>query len=315
MRAARVSAGMVGIVVLFSTALYPPQTFAQNVCAQLQQSIQTLRSSGGAGSEYEALATRQLRQYGCLGESSPQESQIPPGSSRCGTGYCQAGTKCSRSGMCIASDAVDCGSRVCPAGNKCTRDGCLPPGAVACGPGFCTAGLSCVNNQCVPEQEAADRSFLTKIFGWGSAWQPPSVPGNQTVSSALEQRNFRTMPTSYGWEKVYDDPYVGKPVTASQLPRPSIDVFGSHPIASQSPKLAEPTPAPGVQSGQQNAATSTSGCGAGYQTMTRGTFQYCEISSPPPQGADSQVLQQYGGCSKNSLTGEFNCPSTFPSAK
>src|SRR5262249_6494129 len=142
------------------------QAVAQSVCAQLQQSIETLRSSGGAGSQWEAMAIQQLRQYGCLGGSSSQEPQIPPGSTRCGSGYCQAGTKCARNGTCIAADAVDCGTFACPAGNKCTRNGCLPFGAVACGSGFCNAGLSCVDNQCVQEQQATNNNWFTKLFGW-----------------------------------------------------------------------------------------------------------------------------------------------------
>jgi hypothetical protein len=302
MRAARVSASVVGIVVALTIAIYSSQTYAQNVCAQLQQSIQTLRSSGGAGSEWEAMAIRQLRENGCLGGSSLQQPQIPPGSTRCGTAYCQAGTKCARNGSCIASDAVDCGKFACSAGNTCTRDGCRPLGAVACGSGYCNAGLSCVSNQCVAPQQAASGNFLMRYFsslGSPISSRAPNITGNQSLSSAVQQRNVQTMPTPYGLEKLLNDPYVGKPMPASQLPRPSVDLFGSHPIESQSPQQPTVRPAaPAVQTGQQQPTNGpaapaaqtaqptteiTNTCGAGHRTMRRGTFVYCEIWIPKPE--------------------------------
>ena len=238
---------------------------------------------------------------GCRQQARP-EPQIPPGSTQCGNAYCQAGTKCARNGTCIASDAVDCGTSVCPAGNKCTRNGCQPLGAVACGSGYCSAGLSCVNNQCVSPQQSASRSFLMKyLFGFGSSQssQALKIAGNQSLSSLVQQRNVQTLPTPYGIEKLLNDPYVGKPMPASQLPQPSVDLFGTHPIASQSPRQPTVRPqapavtgqqqptvmpaAPVVQTGQQNAATSTNRCGAGYRTLTRGTFEYCEIWIPKPE--------------------------------
>ncbi|MGX1360667.1 hypothetical protein AB7M46_005724 [Bradyrhizobium elkanii] len=311
MRAAYSYAGAMGIVVFLSLAIFSSPTSAQNVCAQLQQSIDTLRSSGGAGSEWGARAIQQLREYGCYGDSSPQQPQIPAGSVRCGTGYCQAGTKCSRNGECIASDAVDCGSLACPAGNKCTRNGCLPMGAVSCGSGYCNAGSSCVNNQCVQPQ-SSNSSWLMKLFGAEGSYLSsfaPKITGDQPLSSAIQQRNVQTLPTPYGTEKLYNDPYAGKPMPASQLPQPSADLFGTHPIATQSPWQSTVKPAaPAAQTGQQQptvkptAPSSQTGqlqstapsvqqptvvpenpCGAGHRTLRRGSFEYCEIWMPKPE--------------------------------
>lgn len=294
------SNGAMGIVFLLSLAQFSSPSNAQNVCAQLQQSIDTLRSSGGVGSQWEARAIQQLREYGCLADSSSQP-QIPAGSVRCGTGYCQAGTKCARSGTCIAGDAVDCGNFACPAGNKCTRNGCLPMGAVSCGSGYCNAGLSCVNNQCV-QQQSPNSSWLVKLFGTAGSYlssYAPKIAADQSLSSAIQQRNVQTLPTAYGTEKLYDDPYVGKPLAASQLPKPSVDLFGIHPTASQSPQQSTvKSPAPAAQTERQQPTVKPSAstmqteqptvvpanpCGAGQRTLRRGSFEYCEIWIPRPQ--------------------------------
>lgn len=254
---------------------------------------------------------------GCQ-QQNRQQTQIPPGSTRCGAGYCQAGTKCARNGTCIMSDAVDCGRFACPSGNKCTRNGCLPIGAAPCGSGYCTAGLSCVKNQCVPEQPSSNSSLLMKFFVGGGGYlssYAPKITGDQSLSSAVQQRNVQTLPTSYGIEKLFNDPYVGKPVPASELPKPSVDVFGTHPMAKQSPwqstvkpaapaeqsgqqqPTAKPAP-PAVQTGAQQPTTQpassakqneqptvvpTNPCGAGHRTLRRGDFEYCEIWTPKPQ--------------------------------
>lgn len=239
--------------------------------------------------------------YSGCSQHRSQQPQIPPGSTRCGAGYCQAGTKCARNGTCIVSDAVDCGRFACPAGNRCTRNGCLPLGAASCGSGYCNAGLSCVNNQCVPEQKSSNSSLLMKFFGVGSylSSYAPNIASNQSLSSVVQQRNVQTLPTSYGTEKLFNDPYAGQPVPASQLRQPSADPFGTHPIASQSPQQPAVKPAvPAAQTGQQQSTVRPSApamqteqptvvpanpCGAGHRTLRRGSFEYCEIWIPKPE--------------------------------
>jgi hypothetical protein len=267
--------------------------------AQFQCPAGSTQVAGGGGIMCQCPDGSFAGLYSGCTQQNREQIQIPAGSTPCGAGYCEAGTKCAKNGTCIMSDAVDCGRYACPAGNKCTRNGCLPIGAVSCGSGYCGAGLSCVNNQCVPPTQSASNGFLMKLFsGLGSPFssQIPNIVPNQSLSSALQQRNVQTSPTSYGMEKLFNDPYVGKPMPASQLPQPSVDQFGTHPSASQSPQQPAVKPAvPAIQTGQQQPAVKpsapamqteqptvvpTNPCGAGHRTLRRGSFEYCEIWIP-----------------------------------
>jgi hypothetical protein len=61
---------------LVATLLLPAPALAQDVCAQLQQSIQTLQANGGAGSQWEAMARQQLEDNGCNGDGSGSSSYV-----------------------------------------------------------------------------------------------------------------------------------------------------------------------------------------------------------------------------------------------
>jgi hypothetical protein len=68
----------VKFIVLLPIALFATQAGAQDICAQLVQSLQTLRSTGGAGSQWEALTIRQLNDNGCVVGASPQARPPTP---------------------------------------------------------------------------------------------------------------------------------------------------------------------------------------------------------------------------------------------
>jgi hypothetical protein len=216
---------------------------------------------------------------GCPQQAAPSPS-IPPGSVRCGSGFCPAGTKCSRQTRCIALDAVDCGSFVCPASNQCTRRGCLPPGAVTCGQGFCNAGLQCENGQCVALGRPRTQSQLMRLLtglGTSQSSQALAISGKQTIASAVQQRNVQLAPSAYGIERLISDPYRGQPVSPSQLPRPPAtkDLFWPNIPHAQTPqKNPMTTPLPPHQGG---VASSTVGCGSGFREVTKGSFSYCEL--------------------------------------
>lgn len=117
-------------LVIALTFLGACQAHAQSnagVCAQLQQSIQTLRATGGGGSQWEAMAIQQMHQFGCFGRAQ-QPSGVhcghgrycPQGTNCCANACCNAGHQCSRGGGCIPVGAVDCGGgRHCPSGTVC----------------------------------------------------------------------------------------------------------------------------------------------------------------------------------------------------
>jgi hypothetical protein len=270
---------------------------AAQTCAELQQEYQARVQAliAGTGHSFDPANANRISQLQAIlpscRDAQPTyhepEPEIPPGSTKCGSGFCQPGTKCFRNNTCIASDAVECGNFFCPAGDRCSRSGCLPQGAVACGSGYCTVGLSCVNNQCVSKQQSGIRSWLAKfLFGVGTSQssQALAISGNQTLTSLVQQRNVQMTPTPYGVEKMLNDPYSSKPVSASQLPVTSGDPF--HPAGSaaqaQQPATSPTTPAVGPAQSSP-AGTSTNNCGPGMRMMTRGTFTYCELWSPGPQ--------------------------------
>lgn len=208
---------------------------------------------------------------GCKQQNRPQIQTSPatPPGTRCGTGYCLTGTKCSRSGLCIASDAVDCGTHACAFGERCAPNDCLRPGAVA-------------------QPQPSQSGLLNWLASWGKnspvGSQIPNITGDQSLSSSVQQRYVQ--PTVYETERMLNDPYVGKPVATKPSP-PSFD--GTNLIGSESLTTVRP-PAPAAGTSPQAAPGTYSGlCGSW-------NAQYCEVGD---------YLYFKNGKIFNNRTGEF----------
>lgn len=230
--------------------------------------------------------------YGCARQPQRQQQrsqpQVPPGMTKCGSGYCQAGAKCSRNGGCMASDAVDCGGYTCAAGGKCTRNGCLAKGASLCGTGFCEPGIACIKDKCVAAQDQKSNVFvrlLAKVGSWESS-QALKLSGNQPLSDVLKQRNPAVAPSAFGQERLIADPYSTRPISAADIACASRDPFNNCSNPSQPSSPTSPTsqaPAVVVPPAVQPSASAAGDCGPGTRKMTKGSFVYCELWSPPPQ--------------------------------
>lgn len=149
---------------------------SQESCANLQRQLQVLRSSGGAGSNWDRFIQQRMNELGCFGR--PGQPQLPTqrrcpdetsycatnnrccnpgfictkfgciedGSIDCGTYACGPATKCGRNGGCVPWDANECGEgKFCPAGKVCSKSGefCLAEGDDDCGTYICDAGTKC----------------------------------------------------------------------------------------------------------------------------------------------------------------------------
>ena len=119
---------------------------AQESCGNLQHQLQILRSSGGAGSEWEAFAIQRMQQLGCFGGQSQQSSPCPADMEYCPRVNlcCGSGNYCSVYG-CIQRGSIECGGYSCSPGNQCSRGGgCIPQDTVDCGGGrYCQEGNVC----------------------------------------------------------------------------------------------------------------------------------------------------------------------------
>jgi len=135
-------------------------SFAQDSCSNLQQQLQVLRSSNGAGSNWDSYIVNQMNQLGCFG----RRSSVPSGSQDCGNGhYCNPGYQCASGNSCIPANSVDCGGgRNCTAGNRCTATGCIPnniPAYSVCADEhtYCNNNSHCVTSnsrfQCLTQTE------------------------------------------------------------------------------------------------------------------------------------------------------------------
>jgi len=112
---------------------------AQESCENLQHQLQILRSSGGAGSQWEAFALQRMQELGCFGPRCPANTQ------ECGDHCCNNGFYCSKYG-CTPQGAVDCGHHYCNPGQQCSRSGgCQPAGTVDCGDYYCPSGQRCAS--------------------------------------------------------------------------------------------------------------------------------------------------------------------------
>jgi hypothetical protein len=241
--------------------------------------------SGGGGTMCQCPDGSYAGLNGCAQQQRAQP-QIPPGSFRCGSGYCAAGSKCSRNGRtCLALDAVDCGNHACPAGNTCTPNGgCMPLGATACGSGYCSAGLVCRNNQCMASQQAQSGSLLAKLLtdaGNAISSRVIALSGNQQLSQALQQQNANTPPLPTSLAAFISDPYAGKPVTASQLPPPTTTVPGdpfhlNSDLSNQQKLTPGTTNSQNAQPSLQTAPGTYAAC-VGANSFSSPTRSYCEM--------------------------------------
>lgn len=136
-------------------------TATDTVSAQFQCPAGSRPVPGGGGimcqcpdGSYAGLYT------GCRQPQRPQ-TQIPPGSVPCGSGYCPPATLCLGGNRCSPVNAVDCGNgQYCNPGQRCSAGGgCVPQEAVDCGQGrYCNSGMVCAGtNQCISQLEAARR--------------------------------------------------------------------------------------------------------------------------------------------------------------
>jgi hypothetical protein len=277
------------IIVCLFVVLFPRSSSAQ----VFQCPAGSVAISGGGSSIACQCPDGSLASiYGCARQPQRQQQrsqpQVPPGSTKCGSGYCQAGSKCSKNGNCVASDAVDCGGYTCSAGAKCTRNGCLPKGASLCGVGFCDPGSSCVKDKCVAAQSQKSNIFVRLLskLGERESSQGLALYGNQPLSSTLNQRNIAIAPSAFGQEKLISDPYSTRPVSAAEIACSSRDPFHgcANPSPPPSPAIStNQAPAPVVPSVVQPSTAVSGDCGPGTRKMTRGSFVYCELWSPPPQ--------------------------------
>jgi len=134
---------------------------AQESCANLQNQLQTLRSSGGAGSSWETFIYQRMQQLGCFGgqQYQPNVNRCPNGATCrldqtcCGNWCCGQGQYCSHYG-CTPVGAVECGGWYCNPGSKCSymHNKCLPADRVDCGSYNCEPGYYCgSHNSCLRE--------------------------------------------------------------------------------------------------------------------------------------------------------------------
>lgn len=136
---------IVGFALIFLN-LSIRDSFGQESCANLQYQLGVLRSSGGAGSEWDFFIQRRMQQLGCFGGQGQTTSRCPAGTEYCPRFNlcCGSGNYCSVYG-CIQRGSIECGGYSCSPGNQCSRGGgCIPDGAVDCGSGsYCQEGSVC----------------------------------------------------------------------------------------------------------------------------------------------------------------------------
>jgi len=125
---------------------------AQESCANLQNQLQVLRGSGGAGSQWDSFILQQMQRYGCFGGQSQQPQYQPPpqpvGDYCPGGGTCPVGFQCTSVGKCMPQGNTECGGNSCGPGQFCgSRNHCMPEGKRDCGNGsFCSADSKCARD-------------------------------------------------------------------------------------------------------------------------------------------------------------------------
>jgi hypothetical protein len=111
---------------------------AQESCGNLQYQLGVLRSSGGAGSQWDTFIQQRMQQLGCLGGQSYQ--QRPQVGEYCANGNtCPLGTYCSRidPSRCVPEGRVDCGAFNCEQGAVCWTARGNWPGVITRGQRSC----------------------------------------------------------------------------------------------------------------------------------------------------------------------------------
>ncbi|WP_210209483.1 hypothetical protein [Undibacter mobilis] len=135
---------LIGSIAFFTVATR--DVAAQESCSNLQYQLSVLRSSGGAGSEWDFFIQRRMQELGCFGGQGQTTSRCPAGTEYCPRFNlcCGSGNYCSVYG-CIQRGSIECGGYSCSPGNQCSRGGgCIPEGAVDCGSGsYCQEGSVC----------------------------------------------------------------------------------------------------------------------------------------------------------------------------
>jgi hypothetical protein len=144
---------------------------AQESCANLQSQLQTLRSSGGAGSQWDSFIQQRMQQLGCFGGGYQGQNVCPNGGTCrsdqtcCGSYCCNEGHYCSRYG-CTPQGASDCGGWYCNPGLTCSRayNKCTPAGRVDCGNWNCSPGQRCgsSHNSCLSEGDSDCGSYTCR---------------------------------------------------------------------------------------------------------------------------------------------------------